>query len=258
MEQLGGVVHERTRVQSIEPGRVRTEHGTLRSGVVVRATEAFTPALPGLRRAVLPIYSLMLATEPLPASFWEGVGWRDRETVADARRNIIYAQRTADDRIAFGGRGAPYHYASRTDPDFDTDAKVHGALFATLLDLFPGAAGARVTHTWGGPLAAARDWQCSVGIDRRTGLAWAGGYVGDGVATANLAGRTLTDLVLGHDTELTRLPWVGHRSPSWEPEPLRWLGVRGALSLPPVIDAREAAGRSPGLPGRLLHRLVGH
>jgi glycine/D-amino acid oxidase-like deaminating enzyme len=258
VEQLGGRVHERTRVTGIEPGRVRTEHGTVRAGVVLRATEAFTPALPGLRRRVLPVYSLMLATEPLPTSFWESVGWRHRETLADARRSVVYGQRTADDRIAFGGRGAPYHYASRVRPRFDLDPRVHAALEDTLADLFPALAGVGVTHRWGGPLAAARDWHCSVGIDRRTGLGWAGGYVGDGVATANLAGRTLADLVLGHDTERTRLPWVGHRSRSWEPEPLRWLGVRAALALPARIDAREAAGRGSGPAGRVLERLIGH
>jgi len=258
VERAGAVVHERTRVTSIEPGRVRTEHGTVRAGVVVRATEAFAPSLPGLRRALLPLYSLMLVTEPLPAAFWDEVGWRERETLADARRSVIYGQRTADDRIAFGGRGAPYHYGSRVRPAFDTDPAVHAALEATLAELFPALAGVGVTRRWGGPLAAARDWQCAVGLDRASGLAWAGGYVGDGVATTNLAGRTLTDLILGRDSALTRLPWVGHRSRRWEPEPLRWLGVRGALALPAAIDRREAAGRGPGLAGRALDRLIGH
>jgi glycine/D-amino acid oxidase-like deaminating enzyme len=258
VEAVGARLHEGTRVTRIDPGRVRTEHGDVRAGVVVRATEAFTAALPGLRRRLLPIYSLMLATEPLPDSFWESVGWRRRETLADARRSVIYGQRTADGRIAFGGRGAPYHYASRVRPAYDRDPGVHAELERTLVDLFPALAGVGITHRWGGPLAAARDWHCAVGVDRRTGMAWAGGYVGDGVATANLAGRTLTDLILGRDTELTRLPWVGHRSRRWEPEPLRWLGVRAALALPGTVDRREAAGGSAGLAGRALDRLLGH
>ena len=60
-------------------------------------------------------------------------------------------------------------------------------------------------------------------------MAWAGAYVGDGVSTTNLAGRTLRDLILGQESELTGLPWVNHRSKLWEPEPLRWLGVNAAL-----------------------------
>ena len=72
------------------------------------------------------------------------------------------------------------------------------ALRRTLAELFPVAgATSTVTHTWGGPLGIPRDWCASAGLDRATGLGWAGGYVGDGVSTTNLAGRTLADLVLG-------------------------------------------------------------
>ena len=85
-----------------------------------------------------------------------------------------------------------------------------------------------------------RDWCASVGLDRATGLGWAGGYVGDGVATTNLAGRTLADLILGVDSDITRLPWVGHRSPRWEPEPLRWLGVNAGLWAMTGADPAEA------------------
>jgi hypothetical protein len=106
-------------------------------------------------------------------------------------------------------------------------------------------ADARVTHTWGGPLGVPRDWCASVGLDRSTGLGWAGGYVGDGVGTTNLAGRTLADLILGRDTDLVRLPWVGHRSPRWEPEPLRWLGVNAGLRLMAAADAEERLTRRP-------------
>jgi len=80
-----------------------------------------------------------------------------------------------------------------------------------------------------------------VRLDRATGLGIAGGYVGNGVATANLAGRTLADLVLGRDTELTRLPWVGRDARRWEPEPLRWLGARLVYGLYRAADRREQA-----------------
>jgi glycine/D-amino acid oxidase-like deaminating enzyme len=137
-------------------------------------------------------------------------------------------------------RGAPYHFASRIRPGFDRNEHVFAALHATLVDLFPAVAPAKVTHAWGGALGIARDWTASVGLDRGTGLGWAGGYVGDGVSTTNLAGRTLADLVLGRDTELTRLPWVDHRSRSWEPEPLRWLGINAGLRAMTWADHEEA------------------
>lgn len=257
VERRGVRLHERTPALEVEPGRVRTPHGTVRAEVVVRATEAWTPRLPGLRRALVPVYSLVIATEPLPAGTWEAIGLRRRETFSDHRHLIVYGQRTADDRLVFGGRGAPYHLGSRIDPRHDRDERVFAGLHATLLDLFPVLRGTRVTHAWGGPLGIPRDWCASVGLDRRTGLAHAGGYVGDGVATTNLAGRTLRDLVLGHDTDLVRLPWVDHRSPQWEPEPLRWLGINAGLRATVLADVEERLTRRPSLLARATAPLLG-
>jgi glycine/D-amino acid oxidase-like deaminating enzyme len=264
VERLGGTVHERTAALRIVPGaggrcpRVDTPAGVVRAQVVVRATEAWTAALPGSRRDVAPVYSLMVATEPLPAAFWEDAGLTAGETFSDHRHLVIYGQRTADGRIAFGGRGAPYHAGSRIDPGFDRDEHVFAGLRSTLRDLFPALRGFAFTHAWGGPLGIPRDWHAGVGLDQETGLAWAGGYVGDGVGTSNLAGRTLADLVLRRDTELTRLPWVGHRSPRWEPEPLRWLGVNAGLRAMTAADAEEGLTRRPSLAARALAPLLGH
>ena len=243
VERRGVSVYERTAATSLQPGRVRTQHGTVRADVVVRATEGYTRSLQGRRRDLAPVYSLIVATEPLPAETWERIGLRRRETFSDYRHVIIYGQRTADDRMVFGGRGAPYHFGSAIKPGFDRDDRVFAALRATLVELFPALSSARITHTWGGALGVPRDWCASVGLDRSTGLAWAGGYVGDGVSTTNLAGRTLRDLVLRRDTDLTRLPWVGHRSRRWEPEPLRWLGVRLAATAARRADDADFRGR---------------
>ncbi len=257
VERRGVRVLERTPVTAITPGRARTPHGRVRAEVVVRATEGWTSTLPGHARTSVPVYSLVIASEPLPSAVWEEIGLRRRETFADHRNLIVYGQRTADDRLVFGGRGAPYHLGSRIRPAFDRDDRVFAALHATLLDLFPVLRGTRFTHAWGGPLGITRDWHASVGLDRATGLAWAGGYVGDGVSTTNLAGRTLRDLVLGHDTELTRLSWVGHRSPAWEPEPLRWLGINAGLRAMTLADAEEALTRRPSLLARAVTPLLG-
>jgi len=264
VRRLGTALYERSPVTEIRPrtdatpAMVRTPGGTVRAEVVVRATEGYTPRLPGYRRRVVPLYSLMIATEPLPASFWDSVGFAQRETFSDFRNLIIYGQRTADDRLAFGGRGAPYHWGSAVRPSFDRVPRVHAALHADLLELFPALGDAAITHTWGGPLAAPRDWSASVGLDRRTGLAWGGGYVGDGVGTANLAGRTLADLIRGESTDLTALPWVGQRSPSWELEPLRWLGINASTLLMSSADRVEARTGRPARRAALINRLLGH
>jgi glycine/D-amino acid oxidase-like deaminating enzyme len=258
VDASGVSVYEGTRATSIEPGRVTTFYGDVRAEVVVRATEGYTARLPGRRRALLPVYSLMIATEPLPAGFWDEVGWAGRETMNDGRYLIIYSQRTADNRIAFGGRGAPYHFGSRVHDEFDREPRVFELLRSSLLSLLPQAAGARITHRWGGPLGVPRDWYSSVGFDRPSGIAWAGGYVGDGVSTANLAGRTLTDLILGRASEITRLPWVGHTSRPWEPEPLRWIGVNLGRVLASGADKEERRTGRPARLGGIVRWLTGH
>jgi glycine/D-amino acid oxidase-like deaminating enzyme len=229
----------------------------VRAAHIVRATEGYTPSLAGARRAIAPVYSLIIATEPLPDATWDAIGLRDRETFSDFRHLIIYGQRSADGRMVFGGRGAPYHYGSRIRPDYDRVPRVFAALHTELVGLFPALRGARITHRWGGPLGIARDWHASVGLDPATGLAWAGGYVGDGVSTTNLAGRTLADLVLGRDTELTRLPWVGHHSRNWEPEPLRWLGANAGLRAMTWADAAEQRRGRPSKMAALVNGMMG-
>lgn len=258
VERRGVVVYERTPVFSVERGRVRTAAGDVRAEVVVRATEGYTSGFRRWRRALVPLYSLVIATEPLPATVWNVVGWNGRETLSDGRHLLIYAQRTADDRIVFGGRGAPYHYGSRVEARFDRDPRVFGELRHTLTRMFPAVAGAAITHAWGGPLGVPRDWCSSVGYDRAAGFAWAGGYVGDGVGTSNLAGRTLADLVTGTESPLVRLPWVGHRSPTWEPEPWRWLGINLAIGVPRLADRIETrTGRRTRLLDAVLDRFTG-
>jgi glycine/D-amino acid oxidase-like deaminating enzyme len=259
VEASGVTIYEKTRVTQIEPRRLVTDHGTVRAEYIVRATEGFTPTLAGQQRAIIPIYSLMIATEPLPSSFWDEVGWAARQTFSDARRLIIYGQRTADDRIAFGGRGAPYHFGSSVKPEYDRNERVHQAIHHTLREIFPQMGDAAITHQWGGPVGAPRDWYCSVGVDRTTGLGWAGGYVGDGVGTTNLAGRTLCDLIAGDSSDLTTLPWVDHRSRKWEPEPLRWIGINSLVRLPGAADQYEAKHRRPEKwRSAILSKMTGH
>jgi glycine/D-amino acid oxidase-like deaminating enzyme len=258
VERAGGRIAERTRADAIEPGRVITERGTVTARHVVRATEAWTPRLAGSRRAVVPVYSLIVATEPLPQHFWDAAGLARGETFSEHRHVIVYGQRSADDRLVFGGRGAPYHFGSSVRPEFDDEPAVFDGLRANLTELFPDVAGAEITHRWGGPLGISRDWHASVRYDPATGLGSAGGYVGDGVATTNLAGRTLADLILGRVTPLTELPWVGHTSPAWELEPARWLGVNAGLRLARAADWAELRlGRATPLTGALA-RLTGH
>jgi len=258
VERMGVTIYEQTPVSAIDDGVVTTPHGRVRADIVVRATEGYTPTIDGFKRAIAPVYSLMLATEPLSAETWAQIGLRERQSFADHRHLIIYGQRTADDRIAFGGRGAPYHFGSTIKPEFDREPAVHAELKRVLADLFPVLSDVKVSHTWGGALGVPRDWFASVNFDRDRKLATAGGYVGDGVGASNLAGRTLADLLLDRRTELTALPWVGHRSPSWEPEPARWLGANIGLRVMGAADAEEDRTGRPSRRAAVFGRFLGH
>jgi glycine/D-amino acid oxidase-like deaminating enzyme len=245
-ERRGVRIFENTAVAGIEPGVVHTAAGTtVRARVIVRATEGYTAALPGLKRRIAPVYSIMIATEPLDAALWDEIGLADRQAFGDYRHTVIYGQRTADGRIAFGGRATPYNYGSHIRTNAEFAAEAFGPVHRSLIEVFPQLAGVAITNRWGGVLGAPRTWFPTVGFERATGLAWAGGYVGAGVAATNLAGRTLADLITGRDTDRTRFPWVDHRVRSWEPEPLRWLGIYTAYRIMLTADRAENRTHRP-------------
>jgi glycine/D-amino acid oxidase-like deaminating enzyme len=265
VERAGGRIVEGTQVTDVAPRtgsggqpRVRTDRGDVRADVVVLAGEAWISQLPGRRRDVLPLYSLIVLTEPLSPERWATIGWDGAECLASHRYTVDYLSRASGGRILFGGRGAPYHYGSRIQPRFDRHGATHARLRRELLDWFPGLRGVRFTHEWGGPMAMPRDWLPTFRYDPRTGIAGAWGYTGQGVAAANLAGRVLADLVTGADSDLLDLPMVDHRPPRWEPEPLRWAAVRYLQTALARLDARgQRTGRPPS--GRsLAERLIRH
>ncbi|WBO65492.1 NAD(P)/FAD-dependent oxidoreductase [Streptomyces camelliae] len=259
VEALGVTIHESTPVTEIRPKHAVTPYGTVRAPYILRCTEGFTASLKGQKRTWLPMNSSMIATEPLTEEQWAAVGWEGRETLGDMAHAYMYAQRTADGRIALGGRGIPYRFGSRTDNDGRTQQATTEALTEILTRFFPSLTGVRVQHAWSGVLGVPRDWCATVSLDRSTGLGWAGGYVGSGVATTNLAARTLRDLVQQDSgqagrTDLTDLPWVQHKVRKWEPEPFRWLGVHGMYATYRAADERERL--RPGAESSRLAKLA--
>lgn len=244
--RLGVPIYEDTTVRALSPGVAETDRGNVRARFVLSCLEGFTPSLRGRKRAWLPLNSAMIATAPLPESLWAELGWSGQELLSDAAHAYMYAQRTADGRIALGGRGVPYRFGSRTDTRGATQQATITQLTEILHSMFPAAAAVPIDHAWCGVLGVPRDWSPTVLLDRGTGLGTAGGYVGNGVATSNLAGRTLADLILNRDTEITRLPWVGHHTRQWEPEPLRFIGAQLVYALYRGADRSEAASGGDG------------
>ncbi len=258
VERLGVTIYEETEVLSWRAGKVFTEHAAVSAETIVIALEGYGASLPQTHRRVLPLYSLMIATEPLSDATWEEIGIEHGQTFADFRHLLVYGQRTADNRFAFGGRGARYHWGSSIRSEYDRVPEVFDHLARTLASIFPAASDVAITHRWGGPLGVPRDWHASATFDAASGVATAGGYVGDGLSTTNLAGRTLTDLILRRDTLNSRLPWVNHRSPLWEPEPLRFIGANLGTTAMAIADAEERLTGRASLAARLMAPLTGH
>ncbi len=269
-ERRGVRIFERSPVLSIEPGRVQCApadgggapiSGAARVGVrahvVVQATEAFTVNLPGHRRDFMPVFSHMVATEPLDEATWADIGWKGCEPVADQRHLFTYGQRTIDGRIAIGGRGAWYRAGNAIRRGDERSPRIHAELERTLRSWFPDAADAAISHRWGGAFAVPRDWSMSITFDRASGLARAGGLAGHGVIASSLCGRTLADLILERgDTELTTLPWVGHRTRRWEPEPARVVAQRLITTVLASADRIEDGGGGPARRSRLVARFT--
>lgn len=256
VEGRGVTIYERSTARSIAAGEVATDRGRLRARVVLRCTEGYTARLPGLKRTILPMHPVMVATAPLSNEAWAQIGAADRILFGDMHRILTWAQRTVDGRIAIG-KGGYYFYGSGVREDFEDSTKFAAAEQA-LRDLFPFLGDVEITHRWGGPTAIPRDMTPSVRFDASSGMGAAGGYVGSGVTTSNLAGRTLADLIIGRDTERLTFPWVQHRSPAWEPEPLRWLGVKTVWGMGVAADRAEDRGRAGGLSGAIFRSVSGH
>jgi glycine/D-amino acid oxidase-like deaminating enzyme len=253
---MGATIHEKTEVTDFKPRarsgtegpRLRTAAGDVTADTVVLAGEAYLTQLRRLHRSLIPIWSLIVLTEPLPESVWAEIGWQHHELLGSPRYTVVYLSRTADGRLLFGGRGAPYRFGSPIRPEFDRHAPTHEMLRRLAREWFPtlGRHDVKFTHAWGGPVGMARDWHPTIALDRGSGVASARGYIGHGVSTANLAGRTLAELIIDQETERTALPLVGHRSRSWEPEPFRWIGVRFAQTALGRVDRlAEQSGKPP-------------
>ena len=265
VEALGVSLFERTEVIDWAAGAVRFRavdtgiEGSVAARHVIIALEGYGAQRPRVRRRILPLYSLMIATEPLADDVWDEIGIEHGQTFSDYRHLLIYGQRTADNRFAFGGRGAqvPLGQHRRTRRTSGS-ARCSTTCTARSATSSPRSAMRAITHRWGGPLGIARDWHATASYNPKTGVGFAGGYVGDGLSTTNLAGRTLADLVLGRDTELTALPWANHRSPLWEPEPLRFAGANLGILGMQFADLEERVTRRHSLTARLLAPLIGH
>lgn len=256
VEKRGAQIYENTAARTIGQTTVTTTHARITANWTVNAIEAWQSQHDAQSR--IPVYSLMIATEPLSPTLWDSIGLAKNETFSDLRNLIIYGQRTPDNRIAFGGRGAPYHWGSALHSRFDTHPRIHRLIHEVLVELLPQVSDAAITHQWGGPLGIHRDWKPAITIDQEAHVITAGGYVGDGVAATHLAGRTIAHAISRTPSPLLELPWVNHKSKRWEPEPIRWLGANLGLRAMTIADTEERMTRRPSMAAGIFRRFLGH
>lgn len=249
VERRGGTIYEQTEVldySSAGPRLITPGGEVLAKRGVVLAGEAYLTRFPRFHRSLMPVYSLIVVSEPLSAEQWDQVGWRAGESIASNRYTVDYLTKTGDGRILFGSRGAPYAFGSKIDDAQDRHEETHARARRAVTEWFPALGGLAFTHAWGGPLGMPRDWMPAATFDPATRIGMACGYTGQGVSTTNLAGRTLASLILEKGSPLEKLPLAQRQLPQWEPEPLRWLGVRytqGAFAR--MDEAAEKSERAP-------------
>ncbi|MCJ7677598.1 MAG: FAD-binding oxidoreductase [Anaerolineales bacterium] len=231
--ESGALVFERTPVLSIERGQgftLRTPRGALTAERVVFATNAYSHLFPELRGKETAAFTHMVVTEPLTPEQRASIGWAKRQGIEDARNFVHYLRLTADQRIAIGGSDVSLTFGRGMQGDLNP--RVFADLERDVVQLFPALKGIRFADRWGGPVSVPIDMAPAIGFlgDRRAIFSL--GCVGHGVSMAHLNGRTIADLVLDRDTDLTRVWVVGRRMIPWPPEPIRFIAghaIRGYM-----------------------------
>ena len=234
---LGVHLFENTPVRSIAQGKVYLTDAAVNAGKVICCTEGYSNQVL-YDNKVIPVNSSIIMTKPLPDEFWQQFGWQNNELLGDLAHLYVYAQKTRDGRILFGGRGAPYQYNSVDAGDGVLDSNTTAQLYRRIGELFPDFP-IEIDRAWKGSLGVTRDWDPSVTLDAQTGLGWIYGFGGNGVGPTNLAARTMVDKILGRTTALTALPWNDYVCPTWEGEPWRWVGIQAMYKLFSAADKLE-------------------
>ena len=211
----------------------------------ILALNAWASAMTPVERDVMPVYSYIIATEPIPESRWSDIGWARRYGIEDKRYHVHFYRRTADNRILWGGRRAKSSIRARIVPGMDSDQAVFRLLAESFAETFPQLADIGFTHGWGGPIAVTMNQLPCFGTLGDGRLHYGHGYCGHGVGPSFLGGQILADLVLGAETPRTRLRFVNRPHGQWPREPWRTCGMITALRetyrRDETADARRAA-----------------
>lgn len=230
-EGAGVRVHEQTPVVDIirrgDAIVLRTPEGSVKAKKLVLATNAYSIDVPGLTRKQVPVFTHIVLTEPLAPERLAPIGWRGREGIEDARNLVHYYRLTKENRLLMGGGDVTLGYGK--DLDRDASAPTFAELEAHAQAVFPSLAGVTFTHRWGGPVSVPIDMTPAMGFLGDERVVYSLGCVGHGVSMTHLNGRTIADLVLGRETDLTEVFFVNRRTLPWPPEPFRLMASKAIL-----------------------------
>lgn len=237
---MGVEIYERTPITSYAPGprvELTTPKGKIRARYMIVATNAFSMHLKVKHRYFVPMWTYIILTEPIPDNIYKEMNWLGREGIEDERIFVHYLRFTADNRLMYGGRDAPYFYGNKV-----TERENHPTIFKGLdhdmREMFPILKDIKITHRWGGPVAVTLDFVPTFGKNPDYPNVLHGlGYCGHGVALSLNAGRILRDLMFDLDTELTELPIVNNKLIPLPPEPFRFFFANGVRNLLRAIDS---------------------
>jgi glycine/D-amino acid oxidase-like deaminating enzyme len=223
--EVGVRIFENSQVNRLHHRSLSTATGTVGADHIALATNAFPSLLHRLRRFTVPVYDLVLITEPLSADQLQSIGWRHRQGVADASNLFHYYRLTRDNRILWGGYLPLYHYGSRIDPAFERRRSVHELLARHFFQTFPQLEGLKFTHRWGGVIDTSTRFCAFYGTAHSGHVAYALGYTGLGVAATRFGADVMLDLLYGESTPRTALQMVKSRPRAFPPEPFRAAGI---------------------------------
>jgi glycine/D-amino acid oxidase-like deaminating enzyme len=241
--EAGAQIYEGTPViEIVRDGKftLATPGGRVVSEKVVFAANAYSHFFPHLRRKQVPVFTHMVVTEPLTSGQLRSIGWQNRQGIEDARNLVHYFRLTKEDRLAMGGRDVSLAYGG--DMDCDMNERVFGDLESDVVQLFPGLKGVKFTDRWGGPVSVTLDMAPAIGYIGDERAVYSLGCVGHGVSMTHLNGRTLADLILERQTDLTSVWFVNRRMIPWPPEPLRLVlshAIRAYLKIEDAVYERS-------------------
>jgi glycine/D-amino acid oxidase-like deaminating enzyme len=231
-------MYEQTAVREILDGPrpcIRAGAGVVKAERVVLATNAYTPALGRLRHTVCPLYVTLFETAPLTSAQRAALGWPGQEGIYTAHESLESYRLTARGTIVGGAKAVRYSYGSALSggPDPWTLGLVTGAF----RDRFPELRDVPIAHVWGGWIGMTLHFLPALGSTGASrNVHYAIGYNGHGVAAASAMGPIVADFILGRKNE--HVDTLARFVPPLPPEPLRWLAVRGIMSILNAIDAR--------------------